>query len=230
MRSTRVAAVLSAAAAEGLERSLSQAAQRLQHVKDTELADLGREWVQHAESIRQCMSSHVKVFDSVGRFPLAKEQQLLSFYQLVCATLIQVLNQAPALVAKYQPTPSHASSDTADGKGSSDQQAASNSSSSSSSSGGSSSSSKVRLGRALDEELAAEYVLTGLLRELLPATTDCEVCLEHHLESIAIAVRQSGGCIAAKLCSTSLKHALNSHYVWRGAGQSMHAPGMLARP
>jgi hypothetical protein len=84
-----------------LERKLTQATQWLQHIKATPLADLGPEWVHHAESICQCMSSHLKAFDRLGRFPPAKEQQLLSFFHLLCGTLTQLLHQAPAEVAEF---------------------------------------------------------------------------------------------------------------------------------
>jgi hypothetical protein len=198
MRSTRAAADSGAREAEGLRRKLSQATLWLQHIKATPLAASSAEWLNHAESMQGCMLSHHKAHKRLGRFPPATEQQLLSFLELLCATLIQVLKQAPALVAKYQQPPAQASSDTAGSRGK--QHAPSHSSSGFGHSGSSGiCGSNSSMSRAAAEALAAEHMLTGLLREIVPAVITCEVWLQECEGSNASAVINTGGCIAAML-------------------------------
>jgi hypothetical protein len=111
---------VSASEAAGLQRKLGQATQWVQHIKATPLTALSLEWLERVESLHRCMLSHLKVFDRLGRLPPAIEQQLLHFFELLLATLIEVLKQAPALVTKCQQTPAQASSDTASSRGNPD--------------------------------------------------------------------------------------------------------------
>ncbi|KAF6258449.1 hypothetical protein COO60DRAFT_1120851 [Scenedesmus sp. NREL 46B-D3] len=162
MRSTRVAAAVgAAAAAAGLPRNLEQAMQWLQHIKSTPVADLDPVWEQRAEKVRCSLSTYLEAHDALGRLPSATEQQLLTILELLCATIFQLLRQAPDVAPKCQQPA---------GWGSKDEE-----SSCSSSSDGRAS--------ATDPDLAAAR-LVDMLSELMPALTQCIVCLDSTLGNV----------------------------------------------
>jgi hypothetical protein len=161
------AAAGAAAVAAGLPRNLQQALQWLQHINDTPVAELEDVWVERAQRITRSLSTHLNLHDSLGKLPAATEQELMSVFQLLCATITQLLKQAQEVATKHQqpagPACSHAAS-------------SSNSSSSSST----------------DLSPAAGMVV-DLLRALLPALTSCFVCLGSSIDSIVLMFKDIGG-------------------------------------
>jgi hypothetical protein len=103
MRYTRVAAAVGAAAvAAGLPRNLQQASQWLQHIKDTPVAELEEVWVQRAERVNQSLNGLLNLHDGKGKLPPATAQQLLPVFQLLCATIVQLLKQVPGVSPSLQ--------------------------------------------------------------------------------------------------------------------------------
>jgi hypothetical protein len=129
--------------------------QWLQHIKDTPVADLEDAWVERANSGCDSLSRQFSLHDALSgdKLPPAKEQQLYSVLQLLCATNLQLLKQAQELAVKQQQLHQQ---EQAHG------QAASSSSSSSSSSVSSSSSSSSS--SATDPGRVAGVLLDLLLR------------------------------------------------------------------
>jgi hypothetical protein len=101
-----------AAAAAGTPRTLQQAMQWLQLLRDTPLLQYSSQSIQCAAGIRTCMKSLLAARDAMGRLDAETEQELFAVLKLLCNVFVQLLRQAPAAAAGFKQHAAHATTNS----------------------------------------------------------------------------------------------------------------------
>jgi hypothetical protein len=176
-----------AATAAGVPRTLEQAMQCLQQLKDTPLVHYAPDLMRRAAGIGDCVNHRLTAHAMVGRLSSAMEQEMFVLLKLICDIVVQLLRQVPAAAATLKQQ--HAAHATTESGVRSNISHTGNGSNSSGSSGASTS----------DIELDDLFVM------LVSALSRCDACLGKPLKVVR-AYKEAGEHLA--LSSQPFDHVL----------------------